>query len=75
LESTSVEVGVVKISAKLKTNSRSNSISWNSELSTAKELFLTISTASGLNFKKEVTGLSSYTFNPAVVNGKEENVP
>jgi hypothetical protein len=58
------ELIVKNVSAKLKTNSGANTISWNSELSKAKNLVLTISTASGLNFKKDVTGLSSYTFNP-----------
>jgi hypothetical protein len=58
------EITVKNVSAKLKTNSGANTISWNSELSRAKDLLLTISTASGLNFKKDVTGLNSYTFNP-----------
>ena len=52
------------VSARLKTNSGQNTISWNSELSKAKDLQLSITTASGLNFKKDVTGMSSYTFNP-----------
>ena len=58
------EITVKNVSAKLKANSGANTISWNSELSKAKDLLLTISTASGLNFKKDVTGLGSYTFNP-----------
>lgn len=58
------EVIVKNVAAKLKTDPGQNKISWNSELSKAKDLVLTISTASGLNFKKDVTGLTSYTFNP-----------
>lgn len=58
------EVTIKNVAAKLKTDSGQNKISWNSELSKAKDLLLTISTASGLNFKKDVTGLNSYTFNP-----------
>jgi hypothetical protein len=57
-------VEVKNVAARLKTNSGQNTISWNSELSKAKDLQLSITTASGLNFKKDVTGMSSYTFNP-----------
>jgi hypothetical protein len=57
-------VEIKNVSARLKTNSGQNTISWNGELSKAKDLQLSITTASGLNFKKDVTGMSSYTFNP-----------
>jgi hypothetical protein len=59
-----MEQAVKNVSARLKTNSGQNTISWNSELSKAKDLQLSITTASGLNFKKDVTGMNSYTFNP-----------
>lgn len=61
---TPAEPAAKNVSARLKTNSGQNTISWNSELSKAKDLQLSITTASGLNFKKDVTGMSSYTFNP-----------
>jgi hypothetical protein len=58
------EPAAKNVSARLKTNSGQNTISWNAELSKAKDLQLSITTASGLNFKKDVSGMSSYTFNP-----------
>ena len=63
-ETNATENSVKNVAAKLKSNSGANKISWNPELAKGKDLLLTITTANGLNFKKDVTGLSSYTFNP-----------
>jgi hypothetical protein len=63
-ETSATETSIKNVAAKLKSNSGANKISWNAELAKVKDLLLTITTANGLNFKKDVTGLSSYTFNP-----------
>lgn len=63
-EAISTEQIVKNVSARIKTNPAQNNISWNQELSKAKDLQLSINSASGLNFKKDVTGLGSFIFNP-----------
>jgi hypothetical protein len=61
----SEDIAKKNVPANLKVNVATNTISWNPELSKAIPLLITISTANGLNFKIDVTGGSSYVFNPA----------
>jgi hypothetical protein len=61
----SEDIAQKNVPAKLTVHNAKNTISWNPELSKAKALLLTISTVNGLNFKMDVTGRSSYDFNPA----------